>query len=54
MEKLSTMKTVNIKELAKRMPDDCQRLNKLLLERKQYMKRKVGEFSARQIDDNEF
>ena len=54
LKKLSTIKTVNINELAKRMPDDCRRLNKLLLERKQYMKRKVSEFSERQIDDNEF
>ena len=38
----------------KHFPDDCTRLNKILSKRIQYMVQKVGEFSARQVDDNEF
>jgi hypothetical protein len=35
-------------------PDDCRRLNVILAARIEYMIAKVGEYSGRQIDDNEF
>jgi hypothetical protein len=35
-------------------PADCERLNNILFKRIEYMQEKVGEYSARQIDDNEF
>jgi len=35
-------------------PEDCERLNKILQKRIEYMERKVDENSAREIDDNEF
>ena len=54
LEELKHIKTISINALTKRMPDDCHRLNKFIIERKQYMIRKVGEYSARQINDNEF
>ena len=54
LEKLNTVKSINITELTKRLPDECHWLNKVMSERREYMKRKVGELCARQIDDNEF
>jgi hypothetical protein len=35
-------------------PSDCERLNAILFKRIEYMREKAGEYSARQIDDNEF
>ena len=53
-EKLTAIKRVNVTELMLRFPDCCRRLNGVLMERVKYTRRKVGEYSAGQIDDNEF
>jgi len=54
MEKLSKIGEVSNDLWKKHLPGEYSRLNKILSARIQYMTRKVGEYSARQIDDNEF
>jgi hypothetical protein len=54
MEKLSEIGGVSNDLWKKHLPDDYERLNKILSARIQYVTRKVGEYGARQIDDNEF
>ena len=54
MEKLSKIGEVSNELWKKYLPGDYARLNKILSARIQYMAIKVGEYGARQIDDNEF
>jgi hypothetical protein len=54
IQKLNNVEKVSNKLWYTHLPDECERLNNLLLARMEYMKRKVDEYNARQIDDNEF
>jgi len=54
MRKLGEIKAISNGLWEGYFAGDCERLNKLLAARIQYMLRKVGEYGGRQITDNEF
>ena len=54
MRKLKNIRSISNALWYEHFPDDYDRLNKILSARIQYMERKAGEFSEREIDGNEF
>jgi hypothetical protein len=53
IRKLSNLKEITVSLWMDYFPQECSHLNKILIARKNYMIKKVGEFSERYIDDNE-
>ena len=54
LRKLDDIKVISNDLWNEHFPVDCARLNKILLARIDYMKRKADEFNVREIIDNEF
>jgi len=54
IQELKSIRKVSNTLLEKHLANECKQLNKILFERIRYMQVKVGDFSERQIDDNEF